>query len=513
MSQAGARRLDQILRWLGEDFDGVIAFDEAHAMRNAGGETGGCGKKAASKQGLAGLQLQTALPRARVLYVSATGATEVGNLAYASRLGLWGPGPDYPFPVRDSFVSAMEAGGVAAMEVVARDLKALGLYTARALSFEGVEYDILEHALTPDQVRVYDAHSKAFKVIHQNLAAALEATGIAEPTGKEGASAAGAAKSAAMSAFESTKQRFFNHLLQSFKVKTVIDALRRDIAEGWAPVVQVVSTGEALLKRRLDSLAPEDDLTEGALAPRENVLSYLEKAFPVQQMVLVQQEDGSMVAQPLRDEEGRPVISREAEALRDAAIEDILMLPPIPSALDQIIWAFGTETVAEVTGRSLRPVKEGSGTLRIERRGAQANAAEVAAFMAGEKALLIFSDAGAPGGPTMRPAPLRTSAVAGTTCWNPAGGRMQRFRGSAARTGLRRSARRSSGSAHRTCTVRRGLRVRSRAASIRWGRSPRVSVRQPRKGYSGPATIWKVRSRGAVCGVSMRISCAVASRQ
>ena len=58
------------------------------------------------------------------------------NLAYASRLGLWGQGPEYPFPSRESFVSAMEAGGVAAMEVVARDLKTLGLYTARALSFD-----------------------------------------------------------------------------------------------------------------------------------------------------------------------------------------------------------------------------------------------------------------------------------------------------------------------------------------------------------------------------------------
>src|SRR3546814_9043566 len=28
-------RLDQILAWAGEDFDGVIAFDEAHAMANA----------------------------------------------------------------------------------------------------------------------------------------------------------------------------------------------------------------------------------------------------------------------------------------------------------------------------------------------------------------------------------------------------------------------------------------------------------------------------------------------
>jgi hypothetical protein len=59
----------------------------------------------------------------------------------------------------------MEAGGVAAMEVVARDLKTLGLYTARALSFDGVEYDVLEHALTPAQIEIYDAYAGAFRTL------------------------------------------------------------------------------------------------------------------------------------------------------------------------------------------------------------------------------------------------------------------------------------------------------------------------------------------------------------
>ena len=45
------------------------------------------------------------------------------------------------------------------MEVLARDLKALGLYTARSLSYEGVEVDILEHALTPEQIRIYDTYA------------------------------------------------------------------------------------------------------------------------------------------------------------------------------------------------------------------------------------------------------------------------------------------------------------------------------------------------------------------
>ncbi len=140
-------RVRQIVDWLGSDFDGVIVFDESHAMQNAAGGKGERGEQAASQQGKAGLRLQHALPDARILYVSATGATTVHNLAYAQRLGLWG-GEDFPFANRAEFVQAIEAGGVAAMEVLARDLKALGLYAARSLSYEGVEYEIVEHRLT-----------------------------------------------------------------------------------------------------------------------------------------------------------------------------------------------------------------------------------------------------------------------------------------------------------------------------------------------------------------------------
>ena len=390
--KCGTTRLNQILDWLGEAFDGVIAFDEAHAMQNAAGSSEGRGVKP-SQQGLAGLRLQLAAPRARVFYVSATGATSVHNLAYASRLGLWGQGAEYPFPSRECFVSAMEAGGVAAMEVVARDLKTLGFYTARALSFDGVEYDVLEHALTPAQIEIYDAYARAFRTIHHNLEAALTATGVNDASGQTNASAA---KASAKSRFESTKQRFFNHLLMGMKAPTVIRAIDQDRQDGFACVVQVVSTGESLLKRRLEVMDPEDELVEGALTPRDYVLSYLEQAFPIHAQKLVE-IDGNTVVEPLRDERGSLVISREALTLRDAAMMELMSLAPIPSALDQILWAFGDEAVAEVTGRSIRPLKARDGALYIERRGARSNSSETLAFMDGEKDILIFSDAGGTG--------------------------------------------------------------------------------------------------------------------
>ena len=206
-------RVQQIIDWLGHGFDGVVVFDEAHAMANAAGDKTERGdNKKPSMQGQAGLRLQNALNDARILYVSATGATTVQNLAYAARLGLWGTG-DFPFATRADFVAAMEKGGIAAMEVLARDLKALGLYAARSLSFEGIEYEIVEHKLTAEQIRIYDAYADAFRIIHQNLNEALKAANI---TGADGSTYNRNAKSAARSAFESNKQRFFSiHLPNS----------------------------------------------------------------------------------------------------------------------------------------------------------------------------------------------------------------------------------------------------------------------------------------------------------
>jgi hypothetical protein len=210
-------RVRQIVEWLGSGFDGVIIFDESHAMQNAVGAKSERGDQAASQQGRAGLRLQHALPNARVVYVSATGATTVQNLAYAQRLGLWG-GTDFPFATRAEFVEAIDGGGVAAMEVLARDLKALGLYAARSLSYEGVQYELIEHQLTPEQIRIYDAYAGAFSIIHNNLDAAMKAANITGEAGTMNAQA----KAAARSAFESAKQRFFGHLLTSMKTPSLV---------------------------------------------------------------------------------------------------------------------------------------------------------------------------------------------------------------------------------------------------------------------------------------------------
>ena len=384
-------RVRQIVEWLGSDFDGVIIFDESHAMQNAGGGKGERGDVAASQQGRAGLRLQHALPDARVVYVSATGATTVHNLAYAQRLGLWG-GEDFPFATRAEFVEAIEDGGVAAMEVLARDLRSLGLYTARSLSYDGVEYELIEHQLTHEQRRIYDAYAGAFAIIHNHLDAAMQAANITGETGTLNRQA----KSAARSAFESAKQRFFGHLLTSMKTPTLIRSIDQDLAAGHAAVIQIVSTGEALMERRLAEIPTEEwnDIRVD-ITPREYVLDYLAHSFPVQLYEPFTDSEGNLSSRPVfRD--GQPVESREAVARRNELIERLASLPPVPGALDQIVQRFGTDLVAEVTGRSRRVVRKGD-RLVVENRAASANLAETAAFMDDLKRILVFSEAGGTG--------------------------------------------------------------------------------------------------------------------
>jgi hypothetical protein len=386
-------RLAQILAWAGENFDGVIAFDEAHAMGGvAGGETSR-GKSKGSEQGIAGVTLQDKLPGARVLYASATGASSVTNLAYAVRLGLWGPETD--FPTRGLFIAEIAVGGIAAMEVVARDLKSMGLYTARALSFGGVEYEMLEHPLSGDQIATYDRYAEAWSIVHQNMEAALEATNVIDAVSGDTLNAG--AKGAARSRFESVKQRFFQQLLMSMKLPSLFPAMAGHLADDMVCVIQLVSTGEAMLDRRLADRDEDDSDDDIDLSPREYLFDYLLRAFPTRQMETYRDLEGELRSRPMVDDDGNPVHCAEALERRDGCIEQLGAMPPIACALDAIISRFGEETVAEITGRSRRLSTAGDGAQLVQRRRPRSNAAETDAFMEGRKQILIFSDAGGTG--------------------------------------------------------------------------------------------------------------------
>ena len=123
-------RIGQLIGWVGNNFDGVIVFDECHRAKNI---TMSKTAKKLSKSAEFVLEIQQKLPNARIVYASATGASETRHLGYMTRLGIWGLGT--PYLTFSEFHEAIEKRGVGAMELVAVDLKMRGAYIARQLSF------------------------------------------------------------------------------------------------------------------------------------------------------------------------------------------------------------------------------------------------------------------------------------------------------------------------------------------------------------------------------------------
>ena len=150
------------------------------------------------------------------------------------------------------------------------------------------------------------------------------------------------------------------------------------------------------MERRLAEIPTEEwNDVQVDITPREYVLDYLAHSFPVQLYEPFTDSEGNLSSRPVyRD--GQPVESREAVARRDRLIEKLASLPPVPGALDQIIQRFGTDMVAEVTGRSRRVVRKGD-RLMVENRAGSANLGETSAFMDDVKRILVFSDAGGTG--------------------------------------------------------------------------------------------------------------------
>jgi hypothetical protein len=389
-AKGGGKRVDQLVEWLGEDFDGVIVYDESHNMGNAIDIKEGRHTKKASAQARAGLELQQRLPKARVVYVSATGATEVKNLSYAQRLGLWGKNTAFA-TVRD-FVNEISAGGLAVMEVIARDLKAMGLYCARSLSYEGVGYERIEHALSSDQQAAYDEMADAWQVVLRSVDGVMQTTGAAENA---------EARKDVKGAFWTANQRFWNQIVTSMQMPSVIKSIEKDIAAGHAPVLQFVNTNEAALTRAVENMEEEDTVEDLDLSPKDILINFLEAHYPTQQYQEVTDDNGNTTWVPVVDSQGVRVENAAAVAARDALIERIGGLKRVPDGpLDQILNHFGTDVVAEVTGRSRRVVEQDTpeGRRRVLQKWSQPKSTSDAdAFQGGKKKILMFSDAGGTG--------------------------------------------------------------------------------------------------------------------
>lgn len=396
-------RVSQIAEWAGEDFQGPMLLDEAQAMRNAAANDDPDGWAEVSMQGVAGIALQDSLPDARVVYGSATGATDVHNLGYATRLGIWGP--ETSFKDRRAFISCFERGDIGDLEQVTLSLKASGVYVARSISYEGVEVVHLPVTLTNEERSMYNAAATMWARLLDGYRRCAQLCGVPvdDQEGIQRMRSKGLRGAIPYSTltgiYEANRKNSMANLIAAFKARGVIADAKRCIEEGQSVVIQMQNTYEAQLNRALDRC---DDATQIRLEPAE-LLAFAE-LLPTEEYEKTRQPHPTQKNQfcemftPKLDRNGDPVVNAAALNLRNMLVADArsiqLPLPP----LDQIMLAFGKARVAEVTGRSQRIVpdqpygtRDGATGIVIEKRTEQDRADDMRDFHAGTKVVLAFS--------------------------------------------------------------------------------------------------------------------------
>ncbi|EGB03272.1 hypothetical protein AURANDRAFT_34285, partial [Aureococcus anophagefferens] len=273
------RRLDQILAWCGRaSFGGCLLFDESHKAKNLFGGSGG-GKP--TKVGQAVMELQTSLPDARVVYCSATGASEPRHLGYMDRLGLWG-GDACPFASFRSFLTEVDKRGVGMMELVAMHLKQRGALVCRALSFKNCTFELMDGIMNVHVEKVYDRAAELWDVLKRVMEEMLRAGELADPFAVSEEDLAEGKKARRGHGmlwryFWGAHQRFFKDLCVASKVPAVIDVAKSALADGKCVVIGLQSTGEARTKDAIEEYG--DVMDDFVSAPRATLDRFVRKVF------------------------------------------------------------------------------------------------------------------------------------------------------------------------------------------------------------------------------------------
>ncbi len=395
-SKKGQRRVDQLTNWLGAE--GLLIFDEGHRAKNFFADVR---RGSGTQTGAAVVEIQDAqkFPDYRVVYSSATAATEVRHLAYMTRLGIWGQRT--AFTDFAEFAAEIEEGGVGAMEMVCRDLKAMGRYFCGSLSMGvdpgsglSVEYHEVIHHLTSHQREMYDNMARVWQAILQKTEKALALTNSEKFL-----------RRFVVNNFWAEHQRCTKAIITAFKVPTLIREIERALAEQHSVIVSITSTGEASMTRQMARSADEEEaISDLDFSPRETLVRLVENCFPT----ALYQETMDEVTEktkyePLLGENGEQIHSKAALALKQELLDRLstLQLPEHP--LDQLINHFGAENVAEMTGRKNRLVKLSNGDFAYRPRGIagvpqrQTNLHELQNFQGKRKRIAIMSEVAATG--------------------------------------------------------------------------------------------------------------------
>ena len=394
----GVRRVYNIETGTGNYFADSLLVHNCHKAKNA--LAGGRGEPTQTGQAVIDLQSAERNPDYRVVYSSATGATDVRHMSYMVRLGLWGEGTPFPGGFGE-FMTEIDSGGVGAMEMVCRDLKALGKYASASISFGmdpesglSVEYREVIHKLTPQQRAMYDAMSEAWLIILQNIDQALELT-----------NGDNRARANAMQKFWGDHQRCCRSVISAFKVPALIAEVERELEAGHACVISLIGTGESKTKEQISKqTAGGGNIEDLDFSPREMICGMVDRGFPTTQYVeKTDPSTGQTIKVTLLDGEGKAVESKEALRMKQALLDKLSRLDLPEHPLDQLVNYFGPKHVAELTGRKRRLIRQPGGKLEYVKRNPEGvamqnvNLYEMGLFQDGKKDIAIISDAASTG--------------------------------------------------------------------------------------------------------------------
>ncbi|CAB4012834.1 FORGETTER 1-like [Paramuricea clavata] len=361
-------RLQQLIDWCGgTNFDGCLIFDESHKAKHyvPGNE------KSSTKVALAVTTLQRLLPKARVVYCSATGVTDVKNMAFMERLGLWGDGT--PFKSFETFLEGITKRGLGALEMLAMEMKATGMYVSRGLSFREAEFLTVQSLLSEEQVTLFDKAAHIWSELKKSLEIAISRTTTTNAR--------------IWSTFWANHQRFFKQLCMSMKAPFIVNEAKEALESGNSVVIGLQTTGEASLESEVTRCG--GNINHFVSTTEEILYRFIVQYFPTQ----IQQPSGEIV-------EDKWCV--QAKELLKGFVKKIEL--PM-NQLDEIIDKLGGPScVAEMTGRRGRIVRLNEGSQpRYQARESDSssvdslNIQEKNSFMNGEKFVAIISDAASTG--------------------------------------------------------------------------------------------------------------------
>eukprot|EP00794_Sanderia_malayensis_P010733 gene10733-11882_t len=362
-------RLQQLIDWCGgTNFEGCLIFDECHKAKHFLPEN----EKSSTRIALAVTEIQRLLPKSRVVYCSATGVTDVKNMAFMERLGLWGNGT--AFKDFTPFLESLTRRGLGALEMLAVEMKAAGMYVSRGLSYRQTEFMTIEANLTASQIKVWNQAVHVWNELKRSLLIAIDRTSTSVPR--------------IWTHFWASHQRFFKQLCMCMKVPMIVEEARRQLENGNCIVIGLQTTGEASLGQELSRSGY--NIRKFVSVTKEILKRFISQNFPTE-VVLNQ-------AQEKKEDQW----CSKAKSMLLGFVEKI-SLPDSP--LDEIIDKLGgPENVAEMTGRSGRITRPSpNAEPRYECRSSVSgcveslNIQERNSFMAGSKLVAIISDAASTG--------------------------------------------------------------------------------------------------------------------